>query len=227
MVPHFLHSWIKLTLRLLSFNLNYELTDIVFVWDNKKNFLFVCDHGSNQSLNRFKILHSGFGRKIYTWSRRLVVCTPLGRLLGDIYFFKFHSFDLHILKPTFFKPPIIHKNPIPLKYELERFNCIVMVKNIMLNLLWKLGPQNPTKWIKKCVLLYRPKSSPKTTGLIIVFILLGNLYFRPKLMHQKIFEQFKKQIPVLANFVIGCSVYTVLVNLACVLHLEIRVQGAH
>lgn len=24
-------------LRLLSFNLNYELTDIVFVWDNKKN----------------------------------------------------------------------------------------------------------------------------------------------------------------------------------------------
>lgn len=107
--------------------------------------LFVCDHSSNQSLDRFTILRTGFGAHIYTWSRRLVVCTPLGRLFGDIYIFKFHSFDLHILKPTFFKPPIIHKNPIPLKYKLERFNCIVMVKQIEVEFALEIRSTEPNK----------------------------------------------------------------------------------
>lgn len=71
----------------------------------------------------------------------------------------------------------------------------------MLNLLWKLGPQNPTKWIKKCVLLYRPKSSPKTTGLIINCVhIIGKLVFQTKIDASKVFEQFKKKNPCFGQF---------------------------
>lgn len=58
-------------------------------------------------------------------SRRVVVSTPLAPLLEKLYISNFIRLNLHILKPSLLQIPYsLKRKSIPLKFELERLDCI-------------------------------------------------------------------------------------------------------
>lgn len=58
-------------------------------------------------------------------SRRVVVGSPLAPLLENLYISNFVRLNLHILKPSLLQTPFsLKRKSIPLKFELERLDCI-------------------------------------------------------------------------------------------------------